>query len=144
MKKDSRIGFKLAGITTEQFAILEENYKETHSPEFEFGLEYKINKKDKLLGCFTSFTFAIDKMPFLKIETSCSFKILDKPWESFLAESEVIIPAGFIKHITAITVSSARGVLHAKTESTIFNKFFIPLINIDSLIKENVTFNVVE
>ena len=40
-----------------------------------------------------------------------------------------------------ITVGTLRGVLHAKTENTEFNEFFLPTINVTDLIKEDIRFN---
>jgi len=37
-----------------------------------------------------------------------------------------------------VTVGTARGVLHNKTENTVFNRFIIPLLDATALIKEDV------
>ena len=46
-----------------------------------------------------------------------------------------------MKHLSVITVGTARGVLHAKTENTPFNKFVLPTINVTELVKEDVSFD---
>jgi hypothetical protein len=44
-------------------------------------------------------------------------------------------------HLTMITVSSVRGVLHAKTEGTIFNKYLLPTLDVTEMVKEDVEFS---
>jgi hypothetical protein len=39
-----------------------------------------------------------------------------------------------------ITVGTARGVLHAKTEGTTLNKFFIPTVNVVEMVTDDGAF----
>jgi hypothetical protein len=40
-----------------------------------------------------------------------------------------------------LTVGTARGVLHAKTENTKYNRYVLPTINVASMIKNDAVFN---
>ena len=42
----------------------------------------------------------------------------------------------FIRHLSAISIGTARGILHAKTENTAYNKYFLPTININELVSK--------
>ena len=57
-------------------------------------------------------------------------------------KKELIVPKGFISHLVMISIGTTRGVLHSKTENTIYNKFLLPTINVNELIKEDVKFNI--
>lgn len=140
MSEEKKVGFRFLGLTTEQFAVFEENFKDTNTPSFQLALDFKIKRSEKRFGCFISSTFELRKKPFLKLEVGCNFQILDKYWDSFNKGDEIVFPKKFVQHLAAISVSSTRGVLHAKTEGTKYNKFFLPLINVQQLIKEDITF----
>lgn len=67
---------------------------------------------------------------------------MDDSWNSFedVKNSELTIPKNFISHLVMLSIGSTRGVLHAKTENTMFNKFLLPTINVNELIKEDMKF----
>ena len=50
------------------------------------------------------------------------------------------LPSGFVCHLAMLAIGTARGVLHAKTENTLFNKYLIPTINVAELIKDDIIF----
>ena len=52
----------------------------------------------------------------------------------------VKVSKGFMQHIAMLTVGTTRGILHAKTEGTCFNKYVLPAINVAELIKDDVEF----
>lgn len=41
-------------------------------------------------------------------------------------------------HLTTIMVGTARGILHAKTENTLFNQFLLPTIDVTELVTDDV------
>lgn len=135
------IGFKLTGLKTEQFATFEENYSEKGKTGLQTGIEFKFNKEEKVIGVLVTFMFAQKKKVFLKITVSCHFTIENESFKSFCKESKIIFPKGFIIHLTMITISSARGVLHAKTEGTVFNKFLLPTLDVTEIVKKDVEFS---
>jgi hypothetical protein len=142
MKKNNPVGFLLKFIRTEQFAIIEGNYKENDIVNLNSTISFKLNSIDKVIGSFTEFTFEQNKCPFLIIQVSCNFKIDEDSWKGFLNESNsnIIIPKGFLAHLAMITVGTTRGVLFSKTENTIYNSFLIPLINVSEMIEEDAIF----
>jgi len=141
-KKPKNIGFALAKITTEQFAILENNFKEESEIKIQVNIRFAADNKSKLIGVFTTFTFETNQRQFLIIEVGCHFNIESEAWENmFIEESNLLkIPKGFLRHLSVITVGTTRGILHAKTENTPFNKFHLPTINVAELIKEDSVF----
>jgi hypothetical protein len=142
MKKEPIVSFVLKKIKTEQFAILEENFKENIDVKLNSQIQFRVNSTEKLVGSFVSFNFLQRKNPFIKIEISCHFKIEDNSWNSLINsnKNEINLPKGFLMHLAIFSVGTARGVLFAKTESTTFNEFIIPTINLAELIKEDAVF----
>lgn len=144
MKNDSsQVGFALQGIKTEQFALFEDNY----SPQKEVGLgtalQFKLDQTNKQIGSYLAFEFIQAKKIILKLAISCHFKIQDESWQSFIqAEAHtLVIPKGFLAHLAMITTGTSRGILFAKTESTVFSKFIVPVLNVAEMIPEDVSFD---
>ena len=136
------IGFALAAIKTEQFALFEENFSSKKEANITTSLEFKINTDQKLIGVFVTFTFEQAKKTFIKIQVSCHFKIEPEAWTSFLKKDNIIIvPQNLISHITMLTIGTSRGILHTKTEGTEFNKFILPTINVNQLVDKDAEFN---
>jgi hypothetical protein len=147
MKANNAITFNLDGIKTEQFAILEENYSDKKkSVDFGTGIQFMIDSESKFVGSVVRISFDQGKKSFLKIDVSCHFKIEDDSWNTFINKKQqtLTIPKGFLAHMAMITVGTLRGILFAKTEGTIFNKFIIPTIDVASMIEKDETFSLKE
>lgn len=138
--EQKRIEFKLQGIKTEQFAILEENFSSEKEISLAANLQFKINSKNKQMGVFLGFEFIQEKTVLLKIIVSCHFKIEDLAWNSLIDEDKIIFPKDFLAHLAMITTGTARGVLFAKTEDTPFAKYIIPTLNVAELVEKDVSF----
>ena len=134
------IGFVFSNIVTEQFATIEENYTEGKEINISTRLRLGKHDDDKEVAVFTLFKFEIEKQPFIIIETGCRFKIEQSAWNSFIHEDKMIIPQGFIIHLAMLAIGTVRGILHAKTEGTIFNRFVLPTIDVTGLVKEDFVF----
>jgi hypothetical protein len=146
-EKGKAIGFALAKITTEQFAVIESNLPE-EGKEIGIGMNFRFSASEtqKMLGVFTTFTFQSVDMQFIIIETGCHFRIKPEDWDNLLNEdkTELIVPKGLLSHLATITVGTARGILHAKTENTIFNKYHLPTINVSEVINKDSVFRFID
>lgn len=137
--EQKQVGFVLQAIKTEQFAILDENFNQKKPVELDSQLQFKFDQRKNLIGVEIGFEYFQAKKVLLKIVVSCHFKIEVESWQSFLAihGGKMVVPKGFLAHLAMITVGTARGVLHAKTESTFFSKFIIPAINVVEMISDD-------
>lgn len=141
--KPDHIGFALAKITTEQFATIENNLeKEEAEVEIKMNFRFAADNENRLIGVFASFTFGSQKNPFIIIEAGCHFAIIPEAWEKMMdAEAnKLTVPKDFLQHLVVLTVGTTRGILHAKTENTKFNKYHLPTLNIVDIIKEDSVF----
>lgn len=135
------INFNLLKIKTDQFALLEENHIENGKINLNTSMSFGLNLEDKAFSISVKFTFEIKKKPFMTTQVSCFFQIDDTAWESFKVNDKVILPKGFVAHMAMITVGTSRGILHSKTEGTIFNKYILPTLNVAEMIPEDVIFD---
>ncbi|SEM57288.1 hypothetical protein SAMN05216436_105215 [bacterium A37T11] len=143
-KAKAGVGFKIRKIATEQFAVLEENFVEGEKVRLNNGFRFGVHKTDHIIVVFANFKFEIQKKPFLLIEAGCYFAINAESWKEFLSDEEkkLTIPKNLLSHLATLSVGTARGILHAKTENTPFNKYFIPSINVAEMINEDIVFEV--
>jgi hypothetical protein len=140
-KQQSVVEFSLARIGTEQFAIIEEAFKEGTPVGLNTNLRFGIDRSNRVVAVFSQFQFEQERIPFLKIELSAQFVVAEASWQPFLRdEVTTVIPKGFLAHLAMIAVGTARGLLHAKTEGTRFNEFIVPTINVAEMVKEDGVF----
>lgn len=142
-KQAKSIGFSLKKVSTEQFAIIEEGFNEKGKIRLNTSMRFAADEIQKYIAVFTSFTFDSDNKPFLLIEASCHFSITDSAWSDMFnfEANTLIVSKGFLCHLAMLTVGTSRGILHAKTEGTCYNKYVLPTINVTEIIKEDASFS---
>ncbi len=138
----NEVGFLLYKITTKQFAMLPDNLVNKSEVLLESQLRFSLDKKRKTLAVLPSFQFKDNKIPFLLIELNCEFKVADYLWNNFVQKNtkEFIIPRDFILHLAVLSVGTARGVLHARTENTSLNTYLLPTINVEKMLPDDLRF----
>jgi hypothetical protein len=97
-----------------------------------------------MIAVFFNVSFLQNKVPFLLLETASHFHVKEESWATFENEekTELIVSKGFISHLVMLSIGTTRGVLHSKTENTIYNKFLLPTINVNDLIKGDTKFKI--
>ena len=139
-EKNNTVNFTLKRISTEQFAIIETAFTEGKPVELSTSIRFGIDKSKRQIGIFSMFQFEVEKRPFMIIEGGCHFIIEENSWKLFLNDNTnaILLPKGLMIHLTVLTIGTVRGILHAKTEGTKYNQFYLPTINVTKLIKEDV------
>ena len=137
-----KVLFALNSIQTEQFATIDGVFKDEEVVNIQSNLDFGINKEFRVVGCFAKFQFEVQNQPFIIIGVNCNFEIEPSSWESFIDKENksIVIPRQIMCHLAVLTVGTARGVLHAKTENTPFNRFLLPTINVTEQVKEDMVF----
>lgn len=141
MKKDiPTVAFALRRISTEQFAIIEDAFIDGKDINLTTQLKFGANAEYKFIVLHANFKFEQEGKPFLVVEASGHFSIEEKAWTDFYNEeaNNLTVPQGFMCHLGVIVIGTTRGILHAKTENTPFNRFFLPTINVTETIREDV------
>lgn len=85
------------------------------------------------------FTYIFNNYPFVILNCQCSFMFDDINLKSFANEDgcTYTFPRDLVTHLAVLTVGTARGILHCKTENTNYNKFILPPIDLTKIIKED-------
>lgn len=133
------IRFNLQKINTEQFASSGDIPPSDAKISFNTNLEFKSSSVNRIIVVFTKFNFEYEGKPFLIVEGSCQFNIHPEDWQTFEKKENdtIVIPKGLLTHLAMLTVGTTRGILHSKTENTPYNRFFIPPVNLNIIIKED-------
>lgn len=136
-KKSPTIGFQLTGIKTTQYAVVESAWKEGVKVNLKTNIRIEADKARHAVSVATKFEFVQRNKSFLIIEVACAFAIEPSAWNDMCSSegTTCTLPRGFAMHLAVLTVGTARGVLHAKTENTPFNRFVLPTINLTELIE---------
>jgi hypothetical protein len=140
MSKELALSFRLVNIKTDEFAIVEDSFEEEGKVSLETSFNFRVDKERHILGTTVKFQFEQNDKPFLIISVTCGFEMEGEAWESLIDadKNKIIIPEGFASHMSVLTVGTARGVLHEKTNETDFNHFIIPPINLTKIINEDI------
>lgn len=135
--------FKLNQIKTEQFAIIDQSYNDKEGQvSLIFDVDLNLNPKDRTVKSSVKFQFSQANRPFIIIEVSCQFKISDNEFLNLIQETSVIFERETVTELADFVVKTTRGILHAKTESTIFNQFRIPQIDLTNTIQGSLAFEI--
>jgi len=139
-KAVNTVGFKLHRIITEQFAIIKESYDNSNEEVgLSINLQFGLDKENHLIASSVQIQFMQNSKPFLVVQVANQFEVEEQAWKSFIKDdNRLIIPKGFASHLVVLTVGTLRGVLHARTENTQFNKFVLPTINVMNMVKDDV------
>ncbi len=145
MMKNNNFKFKLVNILTNQFALIEEHFSEDISTvQLSLNHKFGIDIEKRNIALKNQIRFLSDNQIFIILEVTCTFNISEESWAELLTEekSEIVIPSDLATHLLVLTVGTARGVLHAKTENTKFNKYFLPTLDVSKSIENDIVFNV--
>lgn len=142
MKKENALvfGFKLSEITTDEFAVIDEAFKDGKKVSLGTNIAFGIDLENKAIGIKLKFQYEQSNKPFIIIAATCVFQIEEKVWNSLINQEaqKIVFPEKFASHLAVLTVGTIRGILHEKTKGTPYNKFILPPINLTELIKQDI------
>ena len=133
------IGFALIKLHLDEFAVIDDAYnKGDDGIGLVTTLHFSTRKESRIIRCSVKFRFEQEQKPFLVFAASCDFAIEPDAWDASVdvEKKHVVFPRNMMAHLAMLTVGSARGMLHVKTENTDFNKFLLPTINVAEMIEE--------
>lgn len=132
--------YRISQIKTDQFAVFEENFNPKSVVNLNTNLTYGPISGNNIFGVTAKFNFENKSKVFITIQVSCFFEIDNEDWKNQIKGIKITFPKVLVSHLALITVGTTRGILHTKTEGTIFNKYVIPFTNVEELIAKDVEF----
>ena len=98
--------------------------------EFEFQVSYNGNLDDRIIGCKTEYVFKQKDTVVSDLTVYCYYMIEDGFVKSKAQNGKLTLDKEFLRYLATISVGTARGIQHAKTQETVLNPFVIPPINL--------------
>jgi hypothetical protein len=125
-KKD--IKYALTGVSIEQFATPFE--PSSDDVNLQLDIQIKTNYVKHALAIGANIQFLEEDRAFLIAEVFCHYLIEPETWKELSEDDskDVVLPKDLVRNLVALTVSSTRGVICAKTEKTPFAKYYLPLV----------------
>lgn len=143
MADHNSLGFAFTGLKTVQFAIIEEAFRKSGALSIQTSCSFGFNEGENTLIVEVEFNFYKKETPFIKIKVQGYFEIEKNTLKAFFnpEKKEFLFPKKLMVHLTVLTIGATRGILHAKTEGTIYNEFVLPTVNVDALINDDLVFS---
>lgn len=125
----------LQAVKTEQFAILSNAVKLKKEVSINTAFQVKVDFEKKLIIVNVTFEFHQTKKNLVKLGVSCHFIIEPNSWLDLVSENstKISLPNQFLHKLFDITVGAARGILHSRTEGTIYSSLILPLIDVSTV-----------
>lgn len=140
----NKLGFALSGLRTVSFATIDGAHKKTGKVNLITQLGFGIDTDEHIISCTVKFSFEKkEAQPFLILEVQALFEIQKDDFENKVLrdDNSYLVTKGLAIHFTVLTIGSARGILHAKTEGSVYNEYLLPTIDVQQIVEQEVVFN---
>ena len=128
--------FRFKSMELLQFATLADQYEpDRTNGHTEVGFWYEALSRTLNVQLSFVLTHSEDHTPLMKAELKSEFEIKEESLEQITKNDELVFPSSLLAHLAALTYSSLRGVIYAKTENTAFRSFILPVEDIQTRIR---------
>lgn len=140
---DKQIPFQIKAIITREFATIKNTHKDGEEIGISTGFNFGVDNESHAIAALLDLTFEYNEIPFVILKIRMDFEVMPDAFEKLKNRKSKVItfPKGFLTHIAAMTVSTARGILHAKLEGTDFDFLLLPALNVSEILKEDMNFD---
>ena len=134
------IQFSFIKIDVPQFAILVE---EAVSGPFGISSEVKFAiGGNNIIRCTLKIVYLKETRPITQLVVDTFFAVEETCWKALEKDGKTVVPAGFLQHLAALTLSTARGIQYAKTAEIGISNYIIPLTNLTEIIKDDLVIEI--
>ena len=134
-----QFSFQIVSINTKEFATNPAALNENDEIGISTSYNYGVNQKSHSIVVALELSFDCDKVPFIILKLAMEFDVRSEEFEAMIdkKKNQIVIPKGFLIHLTALTISCSRGVLHEKLSNTELNTFILPSLNVSEILLED-------
>jgi uncharacterized protein with PQ loop repeat len=139
---DLQIPFKIKSIATTEFATIKNFHKNGDEIGISTGFNFGVNHESHTVAVLFDLAFESNKIPFVILKIIMEFDVIPAAFKKFKNKNSknITIPKEFLTHLAALTVSTARGILHTKLEGTELNYLLLPALNVSDIITKDIEF----
>ena len=124
------IPFRIFKIENDPIVLHADAFNQQFDMDFEFQVSYNGSLNDRIIGCKTEYLFKQKDVVISDLTVYCYFLIEAGFVQSETTEGKLVLDKEFLRYLATISVGTARGIQHAKTQGTVLNPFVIPPINL--------------
>ena len=125
-----KIPFRIFKIENDPIELHADLVEELSDIEFDFQVSYNGDLENRIIGCKTKYTFKQKNNIVSVLTVYCYFLIEEGFVKSKIENNKLVLSKDFLRYLATISVGTARGIQHAKTQGTILNSIVIPPINL--------------
>ena len=139
-QKKTSLNYQLVRVKTEQFATIDNIFKEDKEIEIKTSLSFEHSTPLHIIKVFSKFELLQEGNIFLILAVSCSFEIENITWDNIRDKknNNITLPQQLAISFATVNIDTARGMLVAKTQQTQYQNILIPLIQFADSIKDNI------
>lgn len=125
-----KIPFRIFKIENDPIELHADIVNQLTDMEFGFQVSFNGDLKNRIIGCKTEYIFKQNNNVISALTVYCYFMIEDEFVKSKIENNKLVLSKDFLRYLATISVGTARGIQHAKTQGTIINSIVIPPINL--------------
>ena len=127
--------YRLANQELSEFAILTDSFDPNGIYSLRTDVQFSYQASAAMLKCRLSFMLLTDtQQTQLTAVFDSFFLIKEESIKQNTAGGKLTFPENCLLHMASVTYSSLRGALLIKTQGTAFNRFLLPLLDVNKLI----------
>ncbi len=144
---ETKITVGIIGFRINRFILIEPGYDITNSFEldnFQIGtqVQFAENIEDEslqvVLTIFYPYNLNGQVINLIDFSLVTDFKLVNLKEIAKLDNQGLQIPNSILKNLVAISYSTARGILFAKTQGSFLNRIILPIIDINELVQHTI------
>jgi hypothetical protein len=124
------VPFRIFKITNDPIELHADLMHEKEAVAFSTEFSFNGNLEQGVIGCRSVYVFSQNETVISSLTVYCYFEIEKDYLRENVQEMAVTIDKDFLRYLATISVGTARGIQHAKTQGTILNQWVIPPINL--------------
>ncbi|MCD8386120.1 MAG: hypothetical protein LUD17_04420 [Bacteroidales bacterium] len=136
------LNYKLLKISLKEFAIIDAPSIISEGAEISInvGCKFALDKTQHNVLCTLNVEYRLLQMPLLKALIEVVFNLTSCSYDKLKEGDKIVMPQPLLLSFASTSYSTLRGILFAKTEDTIFNTLYLPLIDMSNIVKSDLSF----
>lgn len=130
-----KIPYRIEKIETKQFAIFQEELSLDNDFNISTEFNFSISNDCSHIRCITLIKYEQNNNTILILELACHFLIAQEGIDQIIEHGKIEV--NFLRYMATIVIGTARGVIHAQTQSTKLNVLVLPPINLIPIITDD-------
>ncbi|MCC8117359.1 MAG: hypothetical protein LIP09_01225 [Bacteroidales bacterium] len=134
--------YVLKKIGVREFAINDEvtSIPENTEISLNLGCKFAYAKELHNVRCTMTTVFKLKEIQLLKATVETIFNIHPNSYKMIEKDGKTILPKSLLLSLASSTYGTFRGILFAKTEDSILSNLYLPLADMDQLVKSDLSF----